>query len=57
MFKNEGDLRRTVRDTLISITSAFVLNKDDEVNISLMNGLLSTYIESPESNVRHVYIN
>lgn len=53
MFKTDGDLRRTVRDTLISITSAFVLNKDDEVNISLMNGLLSTYIESPESNVRY----
>lgn len=56
IFKTEGDLRRTIRDTLISITSAFILNKDDEANISLMNGLLSTYIESSESNVRHVYI-
>ncbi|XP_043596940.1 proteasome adapter and scaffold protein ECM29 isoform X1 [Bombus pyrosoma] len=54
LVSTEGDLRRTVRDTLISITSAFVLNKDDEVNISLMNGLLSTYIESQESNVRFV---
>ncbi|XP_043507485.1 proteasome adapter and scaffold protein ECM29 [Frieseomelitta varia] len=54
LVSTDGDLRRTVRDTLISITSAFVLNKDDEVNISLMNGLLSTYIESPKSNVRFV---
>ncbi|CAL7951979.1 unnamed protein product [Xylocopa violacea] len=50
----DGDLRRTVRDTLISITSAFILNKDDELNIPLMNVLLSNYIESPESNVRFV---
>lgn len=57
VFKTDGELRRTVRDTLISITSAFVLNKDDDTNISLMNELLSTYIESPESNVRHVHIN
>lgn len=54
LVSTEGDLRRTVRDTLISITSAFILNKDDEANISLMNGLLSTYIESSESNVRFV---
>ncbi|CAK9831680.1 Proteasome adapter and scaffold protein ECM29 [Anthophora retusa] len=54
LVSTDGDLRRTVRDTLISITSAFVLNKDDETNISLMNELLSNYIESPESNNRFV---
>lgn len=54
MCKTEGDLRRAVRDALIAVTSAFVLNKEDETNINLMNELLSTYIESPESNVRHV---
>jgi len=53
-FKTDGELRRTVRDALISITSAFVLNKEDESNIALMNGLLSMHIESPESSVRHV---
>lgn len=36
------------------VTSAFVLNKDDESNLALMNALLSAHIESPESSVRHV---
>ncbi|KOC60812.1 Proteasome-associated protein ECM29 like protein [Habropoda laboriosa] len=40
LASTEGDLRRTVRDTLISITSAFVINKDHETHISLMNDLL-----------------
>ncbi|XP_026674602.1 proteasome adapter and scaffold protein ECM29 isoform X2 [Ceratina calcarata] len=54
LYLTDGDLRRTVRDTLISITPAFVLDKNDERNISLMNGFLSTYIEKPESNGRFV---
>ncbi|XP_076224219.1 proteasome adapter and scaffold protein ECM29 isoform X2 [Nomia melanderi] len=54
LVSTEGDLRRAVRDALISITSSFVLNKEDETNIAAMNDLLSTYIESPESNVRFV---
>lgn len=56
MFKTEGELRRAVRDALISVTSAFVLSRDDDTNIALMNDLLSAYMESPEFNVRHVYI-
>ncbi|KAH0956005.1 hypothetical protein HN011_009526 [Eciton burchellii] len=54
LVSTDGELRRTVRDALISITSAFVLNKEDESNIALMNGLLSMHIESPESSVRFV---
>lgn len=54
IFKTDGELRRTVRDALICVTSAFVLNKEDESNIALMNALLSVHIESPESSVRHV---
>ncbi|XP_012151377.1 proteasome adapter and scaffold protein ECM29 isoform X2 [Megachile rotundata] len=54
LISTEGDLRRAVRDALITVTSAFVLSKDDETNISLLNELLSTYIESPEYNVRFV---
>ncbi|XP_043249578.1 proteasome adapter and scaffold protein ECM29 [Colletes gigas] len=50
----EGDFQREMRDALISVTSAFVLNKDDEANIALVNDLLATYIESPEFNVRYV---
>ncbi|KZC10743.1 Proteasome-associated protein ECM29 like protein, partial [Dufourea novaeangliae] len=57
LVSTEGELRRAVRDALISVTSAFVLNKEDETNIALMNDLLSAYIESPESHVRQVYIN
>lgn len=54
--KTDGDLRRTVRDALISMTSAFVLNKDDDTGISLMVGLLSAHIESPEAHVRYLFI-
>ncbi|KAL0121628.1 hypothetical protein PUN28_006856 [Cardiocondyla obscurior] len=54
LVSTDGELRRTVRDALISVTSAFVLNKEDESNIALMNALLSVHIESPESNVRFV---
>lgn len=54
IFKTDGELRRTVRDALICITSAFILNKEDESNIALMNALLSVHIESPESSVRYV---
>ncbi|XP_018049516.1 PREDICTED: proteasome-associated protein ECM29 homolog [Atta colombica] len=43
-----------VLDALICVTSAFVLNKEDESNIALMNALLSVHIESPESSVRFV---
>ncbi|XP_029040341.2 proteasome adapter and scaffold protein ECM29 isoform X1 [Osmia bicornis bicornis] len=54
LVSTEGDLRRAVRDALIAVTSAFVLSKEEETNINLMNELLSAYIESPESNVRFV---
>lgn len=54
LTSTDGDLRRTVRDALISVTSAFVLNKEDKSNITLMNALLSAHIESPESSVRFV---
>ncbi|XP_053994994.1 proteasome adapter and scaffold protein ECM29 [Hylaeus volcanicus] len=54
LVSTEGDLQRAARDALISVTSAFVLSKDDETKIALMNDLLSKYIESPESNVRFV---
>lgn len=54
IFKTDGELRRTVRDALICVTSAFILNKEDESNIALMNALLSVHIESPESSVRYV---
>ncbi|XP_011343237.1 proteasome adapter and scaffold protein ECM29 isoform X2 [Ooceraea biroi] len=54
LVSTDGELRRTVRDALICITSAFVLNREDENNIALMNALLSVHIESPESSVRHV---
>lgn len=54
IFKTDGELRRTVRDALICVTSAFVLNKEDESKIAMMNALLSVHIESPESSVRHV---
>lgn len=53
--KTDGDLR-TVRDALISMTSAFVLNKDDDTGKSLMVGLLSAHIESPEAHVRYLFI-
>ncbi|XP_012233833.1 proteasome adapter and scaffold protein ECM29 [Linepithema humile] len=54
LVSTDGELRRTVRDALICVTSAFVLNKEDESNITLMNALLSVHIESPESSVRFV---
>ncbi|KAI4501123.1 hypothetical protein M0802_003926 [Mischocyttarus mexicanus] len=54
LTSTDGDLRRTVRDALISVTSAFVLNKEDKSSIALMNALLSSHIESPESSVRFV---
>lgn len=54
LVSTDGELRRTVRDALICVTSAFVLNKEDESNIALMNALLSVHIESPESSVRFV---
>lgn len=54
LVSTNGDLRRTVRNTLISVTSAFILNKEDKSNIALMNALLSSHIESPELNVRFV---
>nr|XP_033335253.1 proteasome adapter and scaffold protein ECM29 [Megalopta genalis] len=54
LVSTEGDLRRAVRDALISVTSAYKLSKEDESKITRMNDLLSTYIESPESNVRFV---
>lgn len=54
LVSTDGELRRTVRDALICVTSAFVLSKEDESNIALMNALLSVHIESPESSVRFV---
>ncbi|KAL6433433.1 hypothetical protein ACFW04_006522 [Cataglyphis niger] len=54
LVSTDGELRRTVRDALICVTSAFILNKEDESNIALMNALLSVHIESPESSVRFV---
>ncbi|XP_011685024.1 PREDICTED: proteasome-associated protein ECM29 homolog [Wasmannia auropunctata] len=54
LVSTDGELRRTVRDALICVTSAFVLNKEDESNVALMNALLSVHIESPESSVRFV---
>ena len=54
LISTEGELRRAVRDALISVTSAFVLGRDDDTNIALMNDLLSAYMESPEFNVRFV---
>ncbi|XP_076235930.1 proteasome adapter and scaffold protein ECM29 isoform X2 [Calliopsis andreniformis] len=54
LVTTDGDLRRAVRDALISVTPAFVLSKDDETNIALMNDLLSNYITSPKSSVRFV---
>ncbi|OXU22910.1 hypothetical protein TSAR_016170 [Trichomalopsis sarcophagae] len=56
LASTDGDLRRTVRDALISMTSAFVLNKDDDTGISLMVGLLSAHIESLEAHVRFVAV-
>ncbi|KYM93818.1 Proteasome-associated protein ECM29 like protein [Cyphomyrmex costatus] len=53
LVSTDGELRRTVRDALICVTSAFVLNKEDESNIALMNALLSVHIESPESSVSY----
>lgn len=52
----DGDLRHTVRNALISMSSAFILNKEDEQSIALMNALLSAHIESPESHVRFVAV-
>ena len=51
LLKTDGDLRRTIRDALISMTSAFMLNKENETGISLIIALLSAHIESPESYV------
>ncbi|XP_033222326.1 proteasome adapter and scaffold protein ECM29 [Belonocnema kinseyi] len=50
----DGDLRHTVRNALISMSSAFKLTKEDE--IAMMNALLSSHIESPESHVRFVAV-
>lgn len=38
------------------MSSAFILNKEDEQSIALMNALLSAHIESPESHVRFVAV-
>ncbi|XP_011494527.1 PREDICTED: proteasome-associated protein ECM29 homolog [Ceratosolen solmsi marchali] len=58
LTKNKGDcdLQRSVRDALIGIKSAFILNKDDDTGISLMAGLLAAHIESPEADVRFVAV-
>ncbi|XP_058794814.1 proteasome adapter and scaffold protein ECM29 isoform X2 [Phymastichus coffea] len=52
----DGDSRRTIRDALISMTSAFVLNKDDDAGLNLMVGFLASHIESPEVHVRFVAV-
>ncbi|KAJ8667078.1 hypothetical protein QAD02_008740 [Eretmocerus hayati] len=56
LLTTDADIRRTIRDALISMTPAFVLSKDNENGISLMVGLLSNLIESPEAHVRFVAV-
>ncbi|XP_015114658.1 proteasome adapter and scaffold protein ECM29 [Diachasma alloeum] len=52
----DGELRRTVRDALVAMASSFVLDRDNEQGITLMNSLLSAHIESEEPNVRYVAV-
>ncbi|KAG7212048.1 hypothetical protein KM043_012404 [Ampulex compressa] len=54
LVSTDGDLESTVRDALMSITSAFVFNKDNDVNISGMHTLLSSHIKSTKTSVRFV---
>lgn len=56
LSSTEGELRRTVRDALICMSSAFVLNRNDEKGIAIMNTLLSVHIESKEPSVRSVAV-
>ncbi|XP_008560300.1 proteasome adapter and scaffold protein ECM29 [Microplitis demolitor] len=56
LTSTDADMRRTVRDALIAMSSAFVLNRTDECGISTMTALLSTYIESEEPSVRSVAV-
>ncbi|XP_015601340.2 proteasome adapter and scaffold protein ECM29 [Cephus cinctus] len=54
LASTEGELQQTVKNALISMSSAFVLNREDENNIAMMNALLSVHIESSEYCVRFV---
>uniref|UniRef100_A0ABD2WFD9 TOG domain-containing protein n=1 Tax=Trichogramma kaykai TaxID=54128 RepID=A0ABD2WFD9_9HYME len=56
LSNTDGDLRRTIRDALISMTSAFILNKDDDTGMSMMTALLANHIESQEVHVRFVAV-
>ena len=51
-FQADGDLRHKIRNALINMSSAFIMNKEDEHNITMMNALLSVHIESSQSHVR-----
>ncbi|KAF7987486.1 hypothetical protein HCN44_003248 [Aphidius gifuensis] len=53
---NDNELRRTIRDALVSMSSSFIMNNDNEQNITLMNSLLSSHIESTEPSVRYVAV-
>ncbi|XP_074097479.1 proteasome adapter and scaffold protein ECM29 [Cotesia typhae] len=56
LTSTDSDMRRTVRDALIAMSSAFILNPSDKNGIATMTALLSTYIESEEPSVRSVAI-
>ncbi|XP_014217029.1 proteasome-associated protein ECM29 homolog [Copidosoma floridanum] len=56
LASTDGDLRRTIRDAMVNMTTAFVLKKDDDTSISLMVALLASHIESPEAYVRFVAV-
>ncbi|XP_066591555.1 proteasome adapter and scaffold protein ECM29 [Prorops nasuta] len=54
LISADNDLRRTIRDTLICMSPAFVLGKEDVDNIIHMKTLLLHHIESAEPSVRFV---
>lgn len=51
-MQSEPELRRNIRDALITMCSAFVLSRENENGIEMMNTLLAVHIESPEPSVR-----
>ncbi|XP_046742819.1 proteasome adapter and scaffold protein ECM29 [Diprion similis] len=56
LASTDTELRQSIRDALLSMTPAYVLQKEEENTIAMMNALLSIHIESSESSVRFVAV-
>ncbi|XP_012265500.2 proteasome adapter and scaffold protein ECM29 [Athalia rosae] len=56
LASTDSGLRQSIRDALLSMTPAYVLQKGEEDTIAMMHTLLSIHIESADSSVRFVAV-